>query len=106
VLAVAEGTLLVASVTSYVLHESLRDDTHPTDDARDDARLAEKGFRYGNHASMILFGLVAAGGILDAQLRFQPGRPRDRERPLPSDLDGLTLSLRPTPGGLSFSGSF
>jgi hypothetical protein len=106
VLAVAEGTLLAASVTSYVLHESLRDDTHPTDNARDDARLAEKGFRYGNHASMILFGVVAAGGIVDAQLRFQPSRPHDRTRPLPPDLEGLTLSLGPSPGGLSLSGTF
>lgn len=106
VLAVAEGTLLAASVASYVLHESLRDDTHPDDDVRDDARLAEKGFRYGNHASMILFGVVTAGGILDAQLRFQPGRTQDRRRPLPPDLEGLTVSLRPTPGGVSLSGAF
>ena len=106
VLAIAEGTLLAASVTSYVLHESLRDDTHPTDNLRDDARLAEKGFRYGNHASVIVFGVVAVGGILDAQLRFQPSRPHDRTRPLPPDLEGLTLSLVPTPSGLSLAGTF
>jgi hypothetical protein len=106
VLAVAEGTLLAASVASYVLHQSLRDDTHPTDDARDDARLAERGFRYGNHISMILFGAVTVSGILDAQLRFQPSRSRDRQRPLPPDLEGLRLSLQPTPGGVSLFGAF
>ena len=106
VLAVAEGTLLAASVASYVLHQSLRDDTNPTDDARDDARLAERGFRYGNHISMVLFGAVAVSGILDAQLRFQPSRARARQRPLPPDLEGLRLSLTPTPGGVSLSGAF
>jgi hypothetical protein len=106
VLAAIEGTLLVASVTTYVLHQSLEDDTRPTDDLRDDARLAERGFRYGNHASVILFGAVAVGGIVDAQLRFQPSRIHDRLRPLPPDLEGLRLSVRPTPGGLSLSGTF
>jgi hypothetical protein len=102
VLAVSEGVLLAAGVTSYLLHESLRDEDNIDESKLDDARLAEAGFRYGNQISMSLFAVVAVAGILDAQLRFKSSIEYDRPRKLPKDLQGIDVSLGP--GGVAISG--
>jgi tetratricopeptide (TPR) repeat protein len=103
VLAVSEGVLLGAAVTSYFLHESLRDE-EPLPELVDDARLAEAGFRYGNRISLGLFAVVAVAGIVDAQLRFKPTIIYERQRPLPKDL--LELDVAIGPGGVALSGQF
>jgi tetratricopeptide (TPR) repeat protein len=103
VLAVSEGVLLGAAVTSYFLHESLRDDD-PDDALLDDAKLAEAGFRYGNRISLGLFAVVAIAGIVDAQLRFKPTLTYERPRPLPKDLQELDVAIGP--GGVAVSGRF
>ena len=104
VLAVSEGVLLAAGVTSYLLHESLRDETNLDASQLDDARLAEAGFRYGNQISMTLFAVVAVAGILDAQLRFKSSIEYDRPRKLPKDLQNIGVSIGP--GGVAMSGRF
>jgi hypothetical protein len=103
VLAVSEGVLLGAAVTSYFLHESLRDED-PIEEARDDARLAEAGFRFSNRLSLGLLAAVAVAGIVDAQIRFKPSLTYEKRRPLPKDLEELNVSVGP--GGLAVSGRF
>ena len=103
VLAVSEGILLGAAVTSYFLHESLRDED-PRDEVLDDARLAEAGFRYSNRISLGLFAAVAVAGIVDAQIRFKPTLTYERRRPLPKNLEELNVSVGP--GGVAVSGRF
>jgi len=103
VLAVSEGVLLGAAVTSYFLHETLRDED-PPDELLADARLAEAGFRYGNRISLGLFAAVAIAGIVDAQLRFKPSTTYERPRPLPKDLQELDVVVGP--GGVAVSGRF
>lgn len=82
-LAVAQGLLLATAVTTYLLHDSLRAG-RPED--LGEARFAERAYRYANQASASLLGLLMVGGIVDAQVRFRPGRTLERERPLPPEL--------------------
>lgn len=103
VLAVAQGSLLAIGVTSFALHESLRDDNVP-DDKLNEAQLAEASFRYVNQISLGLFAAVAVTGIIDAQVRFTPSHSFDRPRPLPPDLRQLNLSVGPT--GFTLHGRF
>lgn len=96
VLAVSEVSLLTISIVSYILHDNLRGQD-PSPGKTDDARLAEQAFRYTNQISISLFGVLAATGVLDAQVRFQGTRSYDRKRPLPPDLyGGPELSVSPT----------
>jgi tetratricopeptide (TPR) repeat protein len=106
VLAVSEGVLLGAAVTSYFLHESLRDEDPKglSDESIADARLAEAGFRYSNRISLGLFAAVAIAGIVDAQVRFKPSLTYERRRPLPKDLQELDVAVGP--GGVAVSGRF
>lgn len=96
VLAVSEVSLLTISIVSYILHDNLRGQD-PSPGKTDDARLAEQAFRYTNQISISLFGVLAATGVLDAQVRFQGTRSYDRKRPLPPDMyGGPELSVSPT----------
>jgi tetratricopeptide (TPR) repeat protein len=104
VLAVGEGSLLAISVVSFFLHENLRGQEPNTADLLQDARLAENVFRYTNQISLGLFAVIAAAGIVDAQVRFVPSRHIDRARALPADVEQLQLSVGP--GGLRLTGSF
>jgi tetratricopeptide (TPR) repeat protein len=103
VLAIVQGTLLAASVTSFALHENLRGQ-RPDDSQINDAELAEAAFRYTNQISLGLFAAVALTGIIDAQIRFKPSYSFDRPRPLPPDLREFKLSVGL--GGFSLSGHF
>ncbi len=93
-LAVSQGVLLTTGLVAFALHEDLRD-LRPTEDQLDDAELDESLSRYVNQISLGLFAVVAAAGIVDAQIRFQSRRTFDRPRPLPPDLDELELSVGP-----------
>lgn len=95
VLAVSEGSLLAISIAAYVLHQDLRGQK-PSATEINDARLAERAFRYTSQISFGLFAVLAVTGIVDAQLRFVPTRKYERERPLPPDLyGGPELSVGP-----------
>jgi tetratricopeptide (TPR) repeat protein len=102
VLAVSQGVLLSTTVVTFILHESLRDEPPPA--VPEDARLAESAFRITNQVSFGLLIGVAIAGIVDAQVRFQPGRVYERPRPLPPELLELELGLQPS--GVSLSGRF
>lgn len=102
-LAISEAVLVSVAVTSYFVHESLRDE-NPDDASLGDARNVEAGFRYANQISLGLFAVVAVVGVLDAQLRFKPTVSYERLRPLPKDLKELDVAVGP--GGLAVSGRF
>lgn len=101
--AVTEGVLAVASIITYLLHESIRTDVQPLPvgepepAARRDARVAATGLRISNWVSTALLGAVAVGGIVDAQIRFVPVIESTRHRPLPPELrEGVDVSVSPT----------
>lgn len=101
--AVSEGVLAVASIVTYLLHESIRNDVQPLPVGepepaeRRDARVAATGLRISNWVSTALLGAVAIGGIVDAEIRFVPVIESTRRRPLPPDLrEGLDVSLSVT----------
>jgi tetratricopeptide (TPR) repeat protein len=104
VLAVSEGALLGIAITSFFLHENLRDQDPGTGDLRDQAEVAEAVFRYTNQISLGLFGLLAVTGIIDAQVRFKTGDAHERPRVLPPELTNFDLSFGP--GRVSVSGKF
>jgi tetratricopeptide (TPR) repeat protein len=103
VLAVSEGSLLLVSFISWIVHENLRGQT-PGPTQRDEFSLTERVSRYTNQLSFGLFGAVMLTGIIDAQVRFESDVDRVRKRPLPSELRtppslslsgrGLTLSMK------------
>jgi tetratricopeptide (TPR) repeat protein len=101
VLAVSEGSLLALSVVTYVLHDHLRGQRPKANDL-EEARLAERAFRYTNQISFALFALIAVTGIVDAQVRFQDSVEYERKRALPPDLQlGPELSIHPTGASLT-----
>jgi len=106
VLAVSEGSLLLISFVSWLVHENLRGQ-QPAPDQRDEFNLTERVSRYTNQVSLGLFGVIALTGIIDAQLRFQGDVDQVRKRPLPPDLrepPALSRGGRVAPA-LSLSGN-
>jgi hypothetical protein len=104
VLAVSEGSLLLVSFISWIVHENLRGQ-QPAPSERDDFSLTERVSRYTNQVSLGLFGVLAITGIIDAQVRFEGNVDRVRKRELPADLRGsprLSVNGR----GLSLRVSF
>ena len=85
VLAVSEGSLLLVSVVSWIVHENLRGQ-NPGVSQRDEFSLTERVSRYTNEVSLGLFGAVALTGIIDAQLRFEGDVWHERKRELPAEL--------------------
>lgn len=83
VLAVTEGALLATTVATFALHERMQD--RQFDDVGE-ASFAERAYRYVNQVSFALLALVVVGGIVDAQLRFQPTAVYERQRVLPDEL--------------------
>ena len=101
VLAVSEGSLLALSVVTYILHDHLRGQVPKAEEIQD-ARLAERGFRYTNQISFALFAIIAVTGVIDAQVRFQGTHDYERKRPLPPELSaGPEVSLHPTGASLT-----
>lgn len=83
-LAAGSGILLATNVTSYFLHDSVTAE-RVTSTNRDSLRASEATFRYTNQISLALLLAATVGGIIDAQVRFEPTRSYDRERPLPPE---------------------
>lgn len=84
-LAVSQVLLAGASVTTYALHEGLRDE-RPIPEQRSDAQFAERAYRYTNQASIVALVAVAVAGIIDAQIRFHEAHVTERKRSLPPEL--------------------
>ena len=100
-LAIVEGLLYATAATTYMLHDSL---DGRTPENLDEARFAERAYRYGNQAAVGLLVLVAVAGIVDAQVRFQAVHSYDKERPLPPELleQEPDISVSPTGVRLRF----
>jgi hypothetical protein len=95
VLAVSEGSLLLVSFVSWIVHENLRGQ-NPGVTQRDEFSLTERVSRYTNQVSLGLFGALAVTGIVDAQLRFEGEVWHERKRELPADLkDTPHVSMGP-----------
>lgn len=98
VLAVSEVSLLLVSLVSWGVHETLRGQA-PGLEERNEYNLTERVSRYTNQVSLGLFAVIAITGIIDAQVRFEGDSERTRKRVLPPDLrDPPRLTLGP--GGL------
>lgn len=78
-LAITEGLLAAISITTFALHEALRNE-QPNDNKVEEAQRAEKGFRYANWASTGLLVATMIGGIIDAEVRFRPVVRTTRQR--------------------------
>jgi tetratricopeptide (TPR) repeat protein len=84
-LAVLEGLSAVGSIATYVGHQQVADD-HPSQGGERDAARVEALWRTSNQASFGIFAALALIGIIDAHVRFVPGRVTHRSRALPPDL--------------------
>lgn len=100
-LAVTQGLLAAASITTFVLHRSLPSPNAIATSEYPRAAQLERAYTISNWAATGLLGLVAVIGIVDAQIRFKPVERFSRSR---SGLAGAELSLQPT--GASFRLTF
>ena len=96
-LLISETLLTAAVMTTYVAHQSISCMSSLNANVCEDARFAERAYRYGNQASAGALALVAIAGILDAQIRFTGNRSTERQRRLPAHLE--------PPVDLSFTGT-
>lgn len=101
ILLVAETGLALLSLGSFILHESLRNETG--DLPRDpEAALREEQFRITNWISTALLAATAIAGVVDAQVRFVPFHRETRPRELPPDLlEPVDVELGLSPFGAS-----
>lgn len=100
----SEGLLAATSITTYFLHESLRNET-PSAEERQRAIDLRDGFRTANWLSTGLLAVVAIAGVIDAQTRFVSVIREERKRELDPELQEeleLHLSLSPTGVSLQF----
>lgn len=94
-LLVSQAVLTIASVTTFILHGSLRDE-NPAAADRDDAARLEEAFRLTNWVSTGLLGGLIVGGIVHAHVRFEPVTRTARPRELPPELrDGDAVEPEP-----------
>ena len=82
--AVTESALLVASIATFIGHNSLRDE-NPAPEELDRARRVERALRIGNWVSVGSFLSFAVAGIIEAEVRFKPVIRSTRERDLSDD---------------------
>lgn len=82
--AVTESALLVASIATFIGHNSLRDE-NPAPEELDRARRVERALRIGNWVSVGSFLSFAVAGIIEAEVRFKPVIRSTRERDLSED---------------------
>ncbi|MET0385779.1 MAG: hypothetical protein ABW321_07460 [Polyangiales bacterium] len=105
VLAVSEGSLLLVSFVSWLVHENLRGQ-QPLPPQRDEFNLTERVSRYTNQVSFALFGVLAVTGIIDAQVRFEESVDRVHKRPLPPELRAPSARVSVSGRGLSLQLQF
>lgn len=84
-LAVLEGLAVAGSIATYIGHQQVADDRPPLDKV--DAKQKEEAiWRHANNAVFGVFAGLALIGIIDAHVRFVPGRTLERKRPLSPEL--------------------
>ncbi len=98
-LAISEGILAVTSISTFFLHESLRNET-PSPSDRADAENLRDGFKLTNWISTVLLGVLAVIGIVDAEVRFVPVEREVRKKALPKELD-QEFQVSVSPGGFA-----
>jgi len=83
--AVIESAFLVASIATFVGHNSLRNE-NPAPDEIERAERVERALRIGNWVSV--GGLLSfyVAGVIEAEVRFRPVIQTTRKRELPDDL--------------------
>jgi len=79
--AVTESAFLVASIATFIGHNSLRDEV-PAPDEIEQAQRAERALRIGNWVSVGGFLGFAIAGVTEAQIRFRPVIQSTRKREL------------------------
>lgn len=84
-LAVLEGLAVAGSIATYIGHEQVADDRPDRGNVAEKQR-EEAIWRTSNNVSFGVFAALALIGIIDAHVRFVPGRTSDRRRPLPPEL--------------------
>ena len=84
-LAMSQGLAVATSVVSFIGWQNVADD-NPTLAERDDTAQVERLWRTTNIVAFSSFAVLALAGIIDAHVRFVPGRVVARRRPLPGDL--------------------
>jgi len=82
--AVTESAFLVASIATFIGHNSLRDE-NPAPSEIDRARRVERALRIGNWVSVGAFLSFAVAGVIEAEVRFKPVIRSTRKRELPED---------------------
>ncbi|MGD8318450.1 MAG: hypothetical protein PVH76_11925 [Myxococcales bacterium] len=104
--ATTQSVFLVASIATFIGHNSLRDE-NPAPDSIARAQRVERALRIGNWASVGAFVGFAVAGVAEAQARFKPVIRSTRKRELPEELQGarrggpqLQLDLGLTGGSL------
>jgi len=95
--AVTESAFLVASIATFIGHNSLRDE-NPAPEQIERAQRVEKALRIGNWVSVGALVSFAVAGVIEAEVRFKPVIRSTRERELPRDTEipqatGLRIRL-------------
>lgn len=85
-LAMAEGLSAATSIYTFAEWQSLASE-RPTTENRDDLRAEQRRFVTANVISFTAFAALALVGIVDAHVRYVPGKVLSTPRPLPPDLD-------------------
>lgn len=104
--ATTQSVFLVASIATFIGHNSLRNE-NPAPDQIDRAQRVERALRIGNWVSVGAFVGFAVAGVAEAEARFKPVIRKTRTRELPAELQGaqpgkpqLRLELGLTGGAL------
>jgi tetratricopeptide (TPR) repeat protein len=84
-LAVLEGLAVAGSIATYIGHEQVANDQPERTEVSNKKR-EEAIWRNANNVSFGVFAALALIGIIDAHVRFVPGRTSERKRPLPPEL--------------------
>jgi tetratricopeptide (TPR) repeat protein len=82
--AVTQSAFLVASIATFIGHNSLRDE-NPAPSEIERAQRVERALRIGNWVSVGAFLSFAVAGVIEAEVRFKPVIRTTRKRELPED---------------------
>ena len=82
--AVTESAFLVASIATFVGHNSLRDE-NPSPDQLDRARRFERALRIGNWVSVGALLSFYIAGVVEAEVRFRPVIVEERREEMPDE---------------------
>ncbi len=89
--AVTESAFLIASIATFIGHNSLRDE-NPVESEIERAQRVERALRIGNWVSVGAFLSFAIAGVIEAEVRFKPVIRSTRKRDLSEDIEGPQTS--------------